>query len=123
MDYISINVPYDAGNGTTYTIRNLELATGATMTITHKDGTTGSVNTDTIVNGNSVEVRNEDKITVKSAAGNTQNYTLYINRLSGFEEFTTKEGLDAVVFPNEGQDRCAAALWYQHRQKVHHHHP
>ena len=103
VDYISINVPYDAGNGTTYTIRNLELATGATMTITHKDGTTGSVNTDTIVNGNSVEVRNEDKITVKSAAGNTQNYTLYINRLSGFEEFTTKEGLDAVVFPNEGK--------------------
>ena len=103
VDYISINVPYDAGNGTTYTIRNLELATGATMTITHKDGTTGSVNTDTIVNGNSVTVRDEDKITVKSAAGNTQTYILYINRLSGFEEFTTKEGLDAVVFPNEGK--------------------
>ena len=110
VDYISINVPYDAGNGTTYTIRNLELATGATMTITHKDGTTGSVNTDTIVNGNSVEVRNGDKITVKSAAGNTQTYTLYINRLSGFEKFSTKEGLDAIMFPENGTTGVDGAI-------------
>ena len=101
VDYISINVPYDAGNGTTYTVRNLKLADGATATVSSSGGSLPTQ----VTNNNDISkyvVKNGDKITVKSAAGNTQTYTLYINRLSGFEKFSTKEGLDAIMFPENG---------------------
>ena len=101
VDFINVTVPYDAADlPTTYTIRNMVLSNGATATV--KGSTVSGVQ-----NGNpKIEVKNEDKITVSNGNHN-QTYTLHITVASGFTSFTTEEGLDAVLFP---EDNAIAVL-------------
>ena len=91
VDFIRVTVPYDApADG--YVIRNMVLSDGATATV---NGSTVRG----VQNGNpKIEVNNEDKITVSNGNHN-QTYTLHIEVAPGFTSFTTEEGLDAVLFP------------------------
>ena len=99
VDFINVTVPYDAASAT-YTIRNMVLSDRATATV---NGSTVSG----VQNGNpKIEVKNEDKITVSNGNHN-QTYTLHITVASGFTSFTTEEGLDAVLFP---EDNAIAVL-------------
>ena len=99
VDFINVTVPYDAANAK-YTIRNMVLSNGATATV---NGSTVSG----VQNGNPViEVKDKDTITV-SNGNHHQTYTLHITVASGFTSFTTEEGLDAVLFP---EDNAIAVL-------------
>ena len=91
VDFINVTVPYDAASAT-YTIRNMVLSDRATATV---NGSTVSG----VQNGNpEIEVEDKDTITV-SNGNHHQTYTLHITVASGFTSFTTEEGLDAVLFP------------------------
>ena len=99
VDFINVTVPYDAANAK-YTIRNMVLSNGATATV--KGRTVSGVQ-----NGNpEIEVKDKDTITVSNGNHN-QTYTLHITVASGFTSFTTEEGLDAVLFP---EDNAIAVL-------------
>ena len=99
VDFINVTVPYDAASAT-YTIRNMVLSNGATATV---NGSTVSG----VQNGNpEIEVEDKDTITVSNGNHN-QTYTLHITVASGFTSFTTEEGLDAVLFP---EDNAIAVL-------------
>ena len=99
VDFINVTVPYDAANAK-YTIRNMVLSNGATATV---NGSTVSG----VQNGNpEIEVEDKDTITVSNGNHN-QTYTLHITVASGFTSFTTEEGLDAVLFP---EDNAIAVL-------------
>ena len=99
VDFINVTVPYDAANAK-YTIRNMVLSNGATATV--KGSTVSGVQ-----NGNpEIEVEDKDTITVSNGNHN-QTYTLHITVASGFTSFTTEEGLDAVLFP---EDNAIAVL-------------
>ena len=99
VDFINVTVPYDAANAK-YTIRNMVLSNGAKATV---NGSTVSG----VQNGNpEIEVEDKDTITVSNGNHN-QTYTLHITVASGFTSFTTEEGLDAVLFP---EDNAIAVL-------------
>ena len=99
VDFINVTVPYDAASAT-YTIRNMVLSDRATATV---NGSTVSG----VQNGNpEIEVEDKDTITV-SNGNHHQTYTLHITVASGFTSFTTEEGLDAVLFP---EDNAIAVL-------------
>ena len=99
VDFINVTVPYDAANAK-YTIRNMVLSNGATATV--KGSTVSGVQ-----NGNpEIEVKDKDTITVSNGNHN-QTYTLHITVAPGFTSFTTEEGLDAVLFP---EDNAIAVL-------------
>ena len=99
VDFINVTVPYDAANAK-YTIRNMVLSDRATATV---NGSTVSG----VQNGNpEIEVEDKDTITVSNGNHN-QTYTLHITVASGFTSFTTEEGLDAVLFP---EDNAIAVL-------------
>ena len=82
---IEITVPYDSQE---LKVRDIEVAEGAVATLNGVEVTRGTV------------VKDKDEIQV-TAGGKKTTYTLKITRASGFKTFTTKEGLDAVMFPNE----------------------
>ena len=108
VDFINVTVPYDAANAK-YTIRNMVLSNGAKATVKDKNGVA-------VANGNDVagvqngapSVTVDDKYTITVSNGNhNQTYTLHITVASGFTSFTTEEGLDAVLFP---EDNAIAVL-------------
>ena len=108
VDFIRVTVPYDApANG--YVIRNMVLSNGAKATVKDTDGVAVADGTDVagVQNGApSVAVNDEYTITVSNGNHN-QTYTLHITVASGFTSFTTEEGLDAVLFP---EDNAIAVL-------------
>ena len=99
VDFVNVIVPYDAA-AATYGIRNLVLSDGATMQV-NGAGTAYSG----IQNGN-VAVNNGNKLVV-SNGNHHQTYTLHITVATGFTSFTTEEGLDAKIFP---EDNAIAVL-------------
>ena len=108
VDFINVTVPYDAANAK-YTIRNMVLSNGAKATVKDTDGVVVANGTDVagVQNGNpEIEVKDKDTITVSNGNHN-QTYTLHIEVAPGFTSFTTEEGLDAVLFP---EDNAIAVL-------------
>ena len=108
VDFINVTVPYDAANAK-YTIRNMVLSDGATATVRTDRGAAVANGTDVagVQNGNpEIEVKDKDTITVSNGNHN-QTYTLHIEVAPGFTSFTTEEGLDAVLFP---EDNAIAVL-------------
>ena len=109
VDFIRVTVPYDAPVADGYVIRNMVLSDGATATVKDTDGAAVANGTDVagVQNGApSVPVDDEYTITVSNGNHN-QTYTLHITVASGFTSFTTEEGLDAVLFP---EDNAIAVL-------------
>ena len=100
VDFIRVTVPYDApANG--YVIRNMVLSDGATATVRTDRGATVADGTDVAgVQNGAPSVTVDDKYTITVSNGNhNQTYTLHIEVAPGFTSFTTEEGLDAVLFP------------------------
>ncbi len=106
---IYFTVPYDAAEIpiTTFTIRELELASAtATVTIENQDldyyytteANANKVVTDGVPN---VVIHDGDTMTVENN-GNVDTYEIHIDPAAGFTSFTTKEGLDAVMFTDTG---------------------
>ena len=103
---INITVPYDAAwiKQHDYTVRDwvwAEGSEGATATVTYADGTTATIEAGTNQDAHGTVVHDKDIITV-SNNNNTRTYTLNITPAAGFVSFTTKEGLDAVMFTETG---------------------
>ena len=110
VDFINVTVPYDAADlPTTYTIRNMVLSDGATATVRTDRGATVADGTDVAgVQNGAPSVTVDDKYTITVSNGNhNQTYTLHIEVAPGFTSFTTEEGLDAVLFP---EDNAIAVL-------------
>ena len=108
VDFINVTVPYDAANAK-YTIRNMVLSNGAKATVKDTDGVAVANGTDVAgVQNGAPSVTVDDKYTITVSNGNHhQTYTLHITVASGFTSFTTEEGLDAVLFP---EDNAIAVL-------------
>ena len=108
VDFINVTVPYDAANAK-YTIRNMVLSNGAKATVKDTDGVVVANGTDVAgVQNGAPSVTVDDKYTITVSNGNHhQTYTLHITVASGFTSFTTEEGLDAVLFP---EDNAIAVL-------------
>ena len=108
VDFINVTVPYDAANAK-YTIRNMVLSNGAKATVKDTDGVAVADGTDVAgVQNGAPSVAVDDKYTITVSNGNHhQTYTLHITVASGFTSFTTEEGLDAVLFP---EDNAIAVL-------------
>ena len=108
VDFINVTVPYDAANAK-YTIRNMVLSNGAKATVKDKNGVAVADGTDVAgVQNGAPSVAVDDKYTITVSNGNhNQTYTLHITVASGFTSFTTEEGLDAVLFP---EDNAIAVL-------------
>ena len=107
---IYFTVPYDAAeiDGAQFRIRELEMAS-ATATVRFSRGgsldyyyTTEAATDKIVTDGNpSIMIQDEDVMTITNN-GSTKKYTLHITPASGFTSFTTKEGLDAVMFTDTG---------------------
>ena len=103
---INITVPYDAAWITQhdFTVRDwvwAEGSEGATATVTYADDTTATIEAGTNQDAHGTVVHDGDTITVTNN-NNTRTYTLNITPAAGFVSFTTKEGLDAVMFTETG---------------------
>ena len=106
---IYFTVPYDAAEiaGAQFRIRELEMAS-ATATVRFSRGgsvdyyyTTEATTNKIVTDGNPVvNIQDGDVMTITN--NNTKEYTLHITPASGFTSFTTKEGLDAVMFTDTG---------------------
>ncbi len=100
---IYFTVAYNQANlaqDPTFTVESLELAEGAKMVVAETKGsaTKGDVITDGYAN-----IVDGLKVTVSNANGsNNKTYTIHVSVADGFKSFTTKEGLDVKVFPEEG---------------------
>ena len=107
---IYFTVPYDAAeiDGAQFRIRELEMAS-ATATVSFSRGdsvdyyyTTEATTNKIVTDGNPVvNIQDGDVMTITNN-NNTKEYTLHITPASGFTSFTTKEGLDAVMFTDTG---------------------
>ena len=108
VDFINVTVPYDAANAK-YTIRNMVLSNGAKATVKDKNGAAVADGIDVAgVQNGAPSVTVDDKYTITVSNGNhNQTYTLHIEVAPGFTSFTTEEGLDAVLFP---EDNAIAVL-------------
>ena len=108
VDFINVTVPYDAANAK-YTIRNMVLSDGATATVRTDRGAAVANGIDVAgVQNGAPSVTVDDEYTITVSNGNhNQTYTLHITVASGFTSFTTEEGLDAVLFP---EDNAIAVL-------------
>ena len=103
---INITVPYDAAmiDNETFTVRDwvwAEGSEGATATVSNNRGYSATIEPGTNQDAQGTEVHDGDTITVTNN-GNTRTYTLNITPAAGFVSFTTKEGLDAVLFTETG---------------------
>ena len=103
---INITVPYDAAmiKNETFTVRDwvwAEGSEGATATVSNNRGYSATIEPGTNQDAQGTEVHDGDTITVTNN-GNTRTYTLNITPAAGFVSFTTKEGLDAVLFTETG---------------------
>mgnify|MGYP005787307505 CR=1 FL=1 len=108
VDFINVTVPYDAANAK-YTIRNMVLSNGAKATVKDENGVAVANGIDVAgVQNGAPSVTVDDEYTITVSNGNhNQTYTLHITVASGFTSFTTEEGLDAVLFP---EDNAIAVL-------------
>ena len=100
VDFIRVTVPYDApADG--YVIRNMVLSNGAKATVKDENGVAVANGIDVAgVQNGAPSVTVDDKYTITVSNGNhNQTYTLHIEVAPGFTSFTTEEGLDAVLFP------------------------
>ena len=109
-EHIYFTVPYDAAeiDGAQFRIRELEMASAtATVSFSHNGSldyyyTTEAATDKIVTDGNpSIMIQDEDVMTITNN-GSTKKYTLHITPASGFTSFTTKEGLDAVMFTDTG---------------------
>ena len=103
---INITVPYDAAWITQhdFTVRDwvwAEGSEGATATVKHGNNPAVEITAGTNQDAHGTVVHDKDIITV-SNNNNTRTYTLNITPAAGFVSFTTKEGLDAVLFTETG---------------------
>ena len=103
---INITVPYDAAmvKDETFTVRDwvwAEGSEGATATVNYAAGGSATIEPGTNQDATGTEVHDGDTITVTNN-GNTRTYNLNITPAAGFVSFTTKEGLDAVLFTETG---------------------
>ena len=103
---INITVPYDAAWITQhdFTVRDwvwAEGSEGATATVKHGNNPAVEITAGTNQDAHGTVVHDKDIITV-SNNNNTRTYTLNITPAAGFVSFTTKEGLDAVMFTETG---------------------
>ena len=107
---IYFTVPYDAAeiDGAEFRIRELEMASATATVSFSRNGSldyyyTTEAATDKIVtDGNPVvNIQDGDEMTITNNSS-TKKYTLHITPASGFTSFTTKEGLDAVMFTDTG---------------------
>ena len=108
VDFIRVTVPYDApADG--YVIRNMVLSNGAKATVKDENGVAVANGIDVAgVQNGAPSVTVDDEYTITVSNGNhNQTYTLHITVASGFTSFTTEEGLDAVLFP---EDNAIAVL-------------
>ena len=100
---IYFTVAYNQANlaqDPTFTVESLELAEGAKMVVAETKGsaTKGDVITDGYAN-----IVDGLKVTVSNANGSTnKEYTIHVSVADGFKSFTTKEGLDEVIFTKDG---------------------
>ena len=100
---IYFTVAYNQANlaqDPTFTVESLELAEGAKMVVAETKGsaTKGDVITDGYAN-----IVDGLKVTVSNANGsNNKTYTIHVSVADGFKSFTTKEGLDEVIFTKDG---------------------
>lgn len=107
-DTIDITVPYDAAwinsPQANFTVRDwvwAEGSEGATATVKHGNNPAVEITAGTNQDAHGTVVHDKDIITV-SNNNNTRTYTLNITPAAGFVSFTTKEGLDAVMFTKTG---------------------
>ena len=103
---INITVPYDAAMiaNETFTVRDwvwAEGSEGATATVNYAAGGSATIEPGTNQDATGTEVHDGDEIVVTNN-NNTRTYTLNITPAAGFVSFTTKEGLDAVLFTETG---------------------
>ena len=106
---IYFTVPYDAAeiDDAEFRIRELEMASAtATVTIENEnldyyyttEANANKIVTDGVPN---VSIHDGDIMTVENN-GNVDTYEIHIDPAAGFTSFTTKEGLDAVMFTDTG---------------------
>ena len=91
--YFTVAYNQAAVKDPTFTVESLELAEGAVM----KDSS------GTVIGEGYDQIKDEMKVTVSNANGSTnKEYTIHVSVADGFKSFTTKEGLDEVIFTKEG---------------------
>ena len=103
---INITVPYDAAwiASNEFTVRDwvwAEGSEGATATVNYAAGGSDTIEPGTNQDAHGTPVHDGDEIVVTNN-NNTRKYTLHITPAAGFVSFTTKEGLDAVLFTETG---------------------
>ena len=99
---IYFTVAYNQAGQTdpTFTVESLDMAEGAKMVVAANKGNAkkGDVITEGYAN-----IVDGLKVTVSNANGSTnKEYTIHVSVADGFKSFTTKEGLDEVIFTKEG---------------------
>ena len=100
---IYFTVAYNQANlvqDPTFTVESLELAEGAKMVVAANKGNAekGDVITEGYAN-----IVDGLEVTVSNANGsNNKKYTIHVSVADGFKSFTTKEGLDEVIFTKDG---------------------
>ena len=94
---VSITMPYGSGNA--YTVKTLETA-GAT--VEYAAPGSNAFNTLVVGGNNPTPVADEGRIRI-TAGTFSRTYILDITVASGFKSFETEEGLDAIVFPEDGK--------------------
>ena len=98
--YFTVAYNQAAVKDPTFTVESLEMAEDAKMVVAETKGsaTKGDVITDGYAN-----IVDGLKVTVSNANGsNNKTYTIHVSVADGFKSFTTKEGLDEVIFTKEG---------------------
>ena len=100
---IYFTVAYNQANlaqDPTFKVESLDMAEGAKMVVAANKGNAkkGDVITEGYAN-----IVDGLEVTVSNANGsNNKKYTIHVSVADGFKSFTTKEGLDVKVFPEEG---------------------
>ena len=115
---INITVPYDAAwiASNEFTVRDwvwAEGSEGATATVSNNSGYSATIEPGTNQDAQGTVVHDGDTITVTNN-NNTRTYTLNITPAAGFVSFTTKEGLDAVLFTETGDIAVLLPYGYAH---------
>ena len=98
--YFTVAYNQAAVKDPTFTVESLEMAEDAKMVVAETKGsaTKGDVITDGYAN-----IVDGLKVTVSNANGsNNKTYTIHVSVADGFKSFTTKEGLDEVIFTKDG---------------------
>ena len=98
--YFTVAYNQAAEKDPTFTVESLAMAEGAKMVVYADKGNAkkGDVITEGYAN-----IVDGLEVTVSNANGsNNKKYTIHVSVADGFKSFTTKEGLDEVIFTKEG---------------------